>query len=301
MKKLQLLFIGFLAAFYFMSCSEETDPLGTTVEPIPTVTIPNTAPTTAKPGDLIDFTVAIVAEARIDNIKLIRTDGPSPLTIDNKTNGFTNNTSDNYRVSFTVTAQDAGKTITLEFVVTDKKERTNSPAIYSLTVETATEELSEVTLGSYNNSSSGSFFDLSAKEVRNISFANSNSSQIDFAYSWGTGSDANIFALSDPIADNFFGTNTNNWSNLKNTQFKKLSATEGVSLYNSAATETEIKGYYDNATGDAASRLTQLVANDVFVIKIDNGSVTEGFFIAKVNSVNTGNAGSISLAIKGIF
>lgn len=300
MKKLQLFLLA-IAAFYFASCSEESDPLGTTVEPIPTVTIPNTAPTTAIPGELIEFNVAVVAEAKIKSIQLIRTDGASPLTIDNKTSGFTSNTSDNYTVSFTTTSQDAGQTITLEFVVTDKKDRTNTTAVYSLTVENETEELTEVTLGSYNNSTNGSFFDIAAKTVRDISFTNSNSSQITFAYSFGSSTNANIFALTDPIADNFFGTNTNNWSDLKNTQFKKLSTTEGLSLYDGAATEVDIKGYYDNASGNSVTRLTELVADDVFVFKLDNDSEQKGFFIAKVNSVNNGTDGAISLAIKGVF
>ncbi len=298
MKKLQL-FVWVLGALYLASCTEDSETVGT-VEPIPTVTIPNTAPTTAKPGDLIEFTVAVVAEARIESIEVRRTDVDPALTIDLKTSGFTKNTSDNYQLSVTMTEQEAGQTVVLEFIVTDKKGRTNNPATYSVTVESATQELSEVTLGSFGNNSVGSFFDLTAQQVRNISFTNDNSSQIDFAYSWGASSEANIFALTDPIADNFFGGNTSNWSNLKNTQFKQLSASEGLSLYNSATTEADIKGYYDNA-GSATTRLTQLGTDDVFVIKLDNGSSTEGFFIAKVNGVNNGSNGSISLAIKGVF
>lgn len=301
MKKLQFLLLAIIG-LYVMSCTEESDPLGTpTIEPIPTVTISNTAPTTAKAGDLIEFSVAVVAEAKIESIELRRTDVNPALTIDLKTNNFTNNTSDNYQVSLTMTEQEAGQNVTLEFIVTDKKDRNNSPAVYSVFIEPSTEELSEINLGSYNNNSLGSFFELGAKEVRNISYANNNSSRIDFAYSWGTNSNANIFALSDPIADEFFGANTNNWSNLKNTQFKKLSTSEGVALYNSAVTESNIKEFYDNASGNATTRLTELFVDEVFVIKLDNDSDTEGFYIAKVSSVENGSSGSVSLSIKGVF
>ena len=181
MKKSLLYYCLFLLAIVFTSCTGDDE----TVDPAPTITIPNTAPTTAQVGTTIRFDVAVVAKSKIKSIE-VRKDN---LAINTKTSGFTNSDSDTYPFSYTVTAADAGKKLAFTMVVTDTKGKTAS-ADYSVTVGAA------AAFGTTNASVSllaqtattplptapGSFFSTIDNRVYNTADANTNASKVDISY-----------------------------------------------------------------------------------------------------------------------
>jgi len=290
-----LLFVLFLLIFVASCTEEEGDSV---FFPVPTIEIPTDAPHIAAVGEPVSFTLNVSAQGGIASIVESRSDIGASVT---KSSGFSSVNTDNYEFAFLPQQSDLGNIIEFTFTVTDNEGQSSSE-IYRLEVVNAASEFREIKLGSFANSSLGSFFEIDEQAARNISFVNANSSEIDFAYSYGSTSAANIFALTDTVAENFFGGNGNtaNWSNLRNTQLKLLSSTEGGSIYDSAVSEADIREAFDNG-GDAVTRLTNIEAGDVFALKEDNGSDDTGFYVVKVTNIVIENAGNIEFSIKGVF
>ena len=289
MKKITFRLLSMLFAaslFVTTACNTEED----AVEPVPTVTIPQGAPSTAKVGDAVTFNVAVVAQSKIKSIETRK--GTTTLGAI-KTSGFTNSTSDTYPFSYTVVAGDAGKTLEFAFIVIDTKDR-KTEVNYSLAVasvgsiRTQTAKL----LYGQDNNTGGSFYSTEATgNVYKQADAKTNQAKVDFLYFYGATNFATIAAPSDDAAKTIYNnatTGLQTWTTLNSTKFKEVTMTPGV--FN----EADFDAVDAAASGATLTKINSLAANKV--IGFITASGKKGLIL--VNSVNGTATGSIDITIK---
>jgi hypothetical protein len=289
MRKLSLHLFSLFAViglFTMTSCDKEVD----TIDPVPTVTIPQAAATTAKVGDKVTFNVAVVAQAKIRSIETRL--GTSTLGTA-KTTGFTNSTSDSYPFEYIVKDTDAGKNLQFAFIVTDSKDRTaqanytlNVPVVGSIRTQNAQ------LLYGQANTTGGSFYTTEATgTVYKQADAKTNAAKVDFLYFYGASNLATIAAPSDADARTMYNnatTGLQTWTKLNNTKFVEKTMTKAEF---DAATFASIDAAVTTPT---ATRINSLSANKVI------GFVTEGGKkgLIFVNSITGTTDGNINITIK---
>jgi hypothetical protein len=285
MRKLSLHLLSLFAAvsmFTMTSCTSEED----VVDPVPTVTIPNTAVSSAKVGDKVAFNVSIVAQAKIKSIET-RLGTTTLGTV--KTSDFTNSTSDSYPFEYTVQPADAGKTLQFAFIVTDSKERT-AKTDYTLTINaTGSVRTQEAKiLAGQKDLTKGSFYATEGTGTIYMSAdATNNSAKVDFAYYYNATNKATLAAPSNASAWTIY-PGMEKWTTKNATKFKLTALT--TADFN-AATFESINTTVDGLTATDATDLTQGK-----VIAFTTQSGKKGLFL--VNSVTTGDTGSINITVK---
>lgn len=275
-----------LSVFTGCTSEEETE----IVDPSPSVTIPQEAPTTGKVGQEIKFDIAVVAEAKIKSIET-RFGTITLGTV--KTTDFTNATSDKYPFAYTPIDADAGKKLDFSVIVIDKKER-QVKKDFSITIEaegsirTQTAKL----LYGQSNTTGGSFY---ATEGTGMEYtqvnAKTNAAKIDFLYFYGSENKATLAAPSDADAKTIYN-NANNglqtWSKLNGTKFKEVTMAKAqFDAVTYAAINT-------SAEGATASKTNMLIADKVVAFITDGG--LKGLIY--VNSITGTDSGSINITIK---
>ncbi len=287
MKRISLrLFSLFAAASVFMTACDKEEDL---VDPVPTATIASTTPATAKVGDEVTLTVAVVAESKIKSI-VTRLDNAD---LDTKTSGFTNSTSDNYSYKYSVPQTAAGKELKFTVVVTDSKERVTT-ANHTVKVDVTGSVRTQSAKLVYGQESllGGSFY---ATELTGTVYkqadAKTNAAKVDFLYFYGATNMATIAAPSDADAKTIYNNGTTGlqtWSKTNNTKFKEVTMTKAEF---DAATFTSIE---TAATGATVTKINNIAATKVI------GFITEGGKkgLIFVNAVTGTSAGNIDITVK---
>ncbi|MDO1448830.1 hypothetical protein Q0590_21310 [Rhodocytophaga aerolata] len=288
MRKLSLHLLSLFAAvsmFTMTSCSSEED----TVDPAPTATIASTTPATAKVGDEITLSAAVVAQSKIKSI-VTRLDNAD---LDTKTSNFTNSTSDNYSFKYAIPSTAGGKELKFTIVVTDSKDRVvNATHTVKVDATGSVRTQSAKLIYGQDNTTNGSFYTTEATgTVYKQADAKTNAAKVDFLYFYGATNLATLATPSDADAKTMYNNSTTGlqtWSKLNTTKFKELTMTKAeFEASTFASIETA-------ATGATATKINNLTANKVI------GFITEGGKkgIIFVNSVTGTSAGNIDITVK---
>jgi hypothetical protein len=167
---LVLVFVGLLSA-----CNLTTE----TPTPTPTsftVTIPSSAPSTAKIGEKVAFTVNVSAPNTLKQLEISKNNS----AFDTRS-GLTGTTFQ-YKFEYTTVTADAGRTLSFRFVAQDTKGNTQE-ATYTLNVGTGVNNTNDIRLLNQNAatlSSAGSFYASSTNTISNS--ANANTANVDITY-----------------------------------------------------------------------------------------------------------------------
>ncbi|NGM61304.1 hypothetical protein G5B30_05160 [Sphingobacterium sp. SGG-5] len=171
--------------------------------------------------------------------------------------------------------------------------------------------LYEITLTNPGQNAAMTYLDLGSGEIYNYTDATKHPEKIDFIYLWGTSSGANLVSPDNIARLNEWGSGQNvnaNWFIKNKTTFIRL-AKEAVptdfysnvhsmadvkNAYASLKVLVEAQPDYNPTLHGEGNQLRNIQVGDLLGIKTSK----QVYAIAKVQSLATGNAGSISLAIK---
>ncbi len=159
----------------FFSCTTDTDPAPVTSI---TVEVPTSAPTTAKAGDKLEFAVKVTAPATLSKFEVSK----GTIILTNLTSFLASNYSHNF--SYTVTAQDAGQTLTFRFLAEDIKGNSKS-STYSVIIAGTVTPTTDIRLLSQNaialvGNAVGSFYVSAENKITNS--ADADVSKVDITY-----------------------------------------------------------------------------------------------------------------------
>jgi hypothetical protein len=288
MRKLSLHLLSLFAAvsmFTMTSCTGDEE----TVDPAPTATIASTTPATAKAGDEITLSAAVVAQSKIKSI-VTRLDNAD---LDTKTSGFTNSTSDNYSFKYAVPSTAGGKELKFTIVVTDNKDRVVNTN-HTVKVDAIAGEINTYSarlFGGQANNSAGSFFRSSDGTVLKTADADKAPATIDLIYLYSDINKAVFTAPNDAtVAQAHASVAT--WSTKNAT---KISGKASITKEQFAAI-TDDSAIVAAAANANATRVNDLQVDNVFAFVTAAGK--KGLvLVEKIEGIDATNR-SITVSVK---
>ncbi len=293
MKTIKLFFIA-LTLFFFgfiTSCTEETEPIGPTI-------------------DFIAGTDLITANATVEtdqdfSFKCLLTQGDAKLTsftirlanVDLTGYPKTNiNTGD--QDSYSTYQEEAG-TYQYTFILTDKEGLSDTKTI-TVTVNEPAPTITSYTdkvLGASQNNDIGSSFASIDGSVYVLADAKTNSNKVDFVYFYGATNKATIAAPSDADAQSVFSSGTSGIATWNTKNATVLGATTLTPAeFDAISSDTEISAV---ATGLTASKVNDIAINNVIAFET---APTSAFAskkgLIKITALTAENTGSITFEVK---
>jgi hypothetical protein len=260
-----------------------------------TLTItPDTVPDSIQVGTEVTLKFSVIVDEKIESIELRK----GTTTLDTKTDGFTDNSSDNYSYTGVLAdTADAGKNLSFALIVTDNKGNDNSRdfEIYVKELETTGDPISTYSdkiLGSYDNTTDGSSFASIDGTVYSWTDATNNSDEVDLVYFYGATNEATIAAPDDSDAESVF--DFSGWSTQNATKFGTTTLTPGD--FDAIDDDVEIKEEASNLT---ATKVNKLSADDVIAFETASTSANASKKgLIKINSITSGSDGTIDITVK---
>ncbi len=257
--------------FVVAGCSEEDDPLINA----PQISFDGVSGdgVTADVGEDVDFTVNVTAPGGFNRLVIYRTlgvDGTRSTLLDTARTSGDVPTAFTLPVSYTVTADEAGQDVYLDFRAVGEDDQ-EAERRFTITVnEPEFAEYQTVLLGGQTNTTEPSFYNAVDNERYMYAAANevANRDQVDFLYHYGN-TNFNIIASPDDTDSRAAWTGYGNpLTNLNNsTRFKRITTTSsGYANINS--NNALINAYAENANPEL-SRLTQLQQGETFAFRLD--------------------------------
>lgn len=295
MKKLNyLLLISAIALSGFMfSCNLEDDD-DDLVDPKPTITVSLEAGSeTGWKGDQVTYEIILGSNENLESFSVTpdNANGPAENFFDTVFSKNTKSVILQYTYTIPTSGVNDGDFIILTFEVMDKEssnETTKTITVQEPNTGNPISTHDNITLGSFNNQT-GSFCASIDGSVYTVSQAKSNQSKVDFLYFYGATNAATIAAPDDADANTISTFGLSSWTTKNSTKFKKVVNTiDWASVTNDEAIVAE------TASGVTASKINNLTDGDILAFITAGGK--KGFI--KVNSITTGNDGTINIAIK---
>ncbi len=286
MKKLNLLIVLALFIGIFSSCKKDTTTL-----PAPVISFLNGV-STANVASGANYTIAgtITSDEGLTEVKYFVVTTSGETQIGQAITSFTNANSYSFQQTISnITAQSV-----IKVQATDSKNQTTS-ANFTITVGGTNNPTvySNVTIGSYNNTTLGSSFASIDGTVYSLANAKASSNKIDMIYYFSSANNASISAPADLTLLNVYFTTASapsTWTVKNNTKLLKVNG----SITYATATSAQISAL--NPTG---LNVNNLVAGDVIAFLTDaTSALPNKKGIAEVVSVTGTDAGQIVLNIK---
>lgn len=274
---LTLLFFGAVIVGFF-SCDGGTDPNNpASQQPTLTVTGVSASPVEAAPGEVLNF--HIVAQSNANSNKDLETltfkavMSPGGTLLDS--NLVIGSTEKKYcvrDVDFTVpTNATDGSAITITMKLTDKASESKTVTwVINVKININVYTYTDVTLGSYNNTTLGSFYAATSNYnlVYKIADAKTNCTKVDMCYYYGTTNAATLAAPNDPAAATLFNSPTYGlatWPIKNATTFRKIAvltttefdALDATTLQNKYTTAPGGIMTYSNTLSDGSGGMQQ--------------------------------------------
>lgn len=294
MKKINLLFVVFIAVFGLFTACEPTENGSA-----PNITFDDGGEITLAEGVTTKaLTGTIAATEKLDEVVVFRVVGSDETQIATYTS-FTSGditTTDDENYNFRITVSSITEETTIRIEATDKEDQvakknivikvTGTPAAPNLKAE-----FTAILLGAQQNAEP-SCLDVNTGVRYSISDNNTanNSAVIDILYYYGTQNNATLAAPNDPSV-NGTGTNSFNWTG-EGTGWNVQNATKFAisSLDYSTVTKEQI----NDITGLSASLAKTLALGNVVAFQTSEGK--KG--LLKVTALVTGATGTITIAVK---
>ncbi len=292
MKKLYVLFGLFaLMAVIFISCQEDD------LEP-PTISV---SPTTddAGPGEAVSFTVSVSSDQELISVKVTASTAGATGTSADTTFEKGKHTASYSYVYIVPSGLSEGSEITLDFLVTDKEDLTDTATavITIIRIEGDIVSYTDITLGA-QYASEGSSFATVDGEVYSRTEADAAQAKIDFIYYYGSTNQATLAAPSDESVNGGLGDDGFDWTELWNpqnaTKFKSTSLTtaefDAITMDGAIVTA---------ATNASESKITKMAADKVYAfITASTSENAEKMGLIKVVSLVDGDNKTISIEVK---
>ena len=278
------------------SCGKEAEDVTPAAPSITLSGLTDPTGTTANVGQAVSFTVNVTAPGGFNVIRVDKTVGTgSTVTFAEqaKTPGQTVSTFA-YNFDYTPSSDDAGKTVTFDFVVTDDNAKQSQQTFVVTVNEPPIHTYQAVLLGGQDNTTDGSFYNVINNAVYMMAAAKSNKDKVDFVYYYGANNLATIAAPTNADAKSVFGaTNLEGMNNA--TDFVRTTAVFADITKASHLTNA----WLEKKSGTVDTQVKNLEVGQTFAFQLAQG---RGYRIgvAKVVSIEGLLAGSrkITLDIK---
>jgi hypothetical protein len=300
MMKKYLLFFGaivlFSATIFISSCATDN----TTADLPPTIEFVTGTGYISGDATLTvgsPFTIKVLAQANTTStakLETLKVSGISNnIVVFDTTYSIPSAGQSTYSAAVSFTAMPTTGVMRIEFKVTDKDGQSATISL-QITTESGTTPINTFTmkiLGSYNSSTGSSFASIDGS-VYTLAEAFTHQASVDFLYWWGASTSATIGAPDDPNANLVF-TGANglpNWTTKNATRFVITTLT--VAEFNAITDGNVLADIAAGAT--TLTRIGQLVSDNVLGFKTQSGK----YGLIKVNSINEGAAGDITIDVK---
>jgi hypothetical protein len=210
-----------------------------------TLTItPDTVPDSIQVGTEVTLKFSVIVDEKIESIELRK----GTTTLDTKTDGFTDNSSDNYSYTGVLAdTADAGKNLSFALIVTDNKGNDNSRdfEIYVKELETTGDPIntySDVTIGSISyNTTDPTYYDASTNTLYMHDDADAYKS--DLGYIYGSTNGATVCSP-DWSSIEGLSQGTGSWNSQRSTRFLTTNLT--TSDFDNIGTDVDSDLVIDN-------------------------------------------------------